>query len=131
MPALVAGIHVFCTARSKTWMAGAAGEAEGWPAPVSPSSVRVYRKATRGGAWAPRAAGAGPDAVGARRRLHAAVVTRGPSLQNATESLMPAAASAGITLRAAKSFQSLNFALLRAATMALACDRVSFASFSS
>src|SRR5262249_3469125 len=44
---------------------------------------------------------------------------------------MPAAASAGITLRAAKSFQSLNCALLGAATMALACDGVIFASFSS
>src|SRR5262245_64542714 len=39
-------------------------------------------------------------------------------LQKVTESLIAAATSAGTTLRAAKSFQSLNFSLVRAAMIA-------------
>ena len=51
--------------------------------------------------------------------------------QNVTESLMPAARSAEITLRPTKSSQSLNFALSRAFMIAFASVEVIFGSFSS
>src|SRR5258707_6068768 len=44
---------------------------------------------------------------------------RTPAVQKVTTSLMAAVASAGTTLRATKSSQFLNFALVRASTMAL------------
>ena len=51
--------------------------------------------------------------------------------QNVTESLMPAARSAEMTLRPTKSSQSLNFALSRAFMIAFASVEVIFGSFSS
>src|SRR5436190_8772912 len=52
-------------------------------------------------------------------------------LQKLTSCLIAAAVSAGTTLRATKSSQSLNFVFARASTMALDCAGVIFGSLSS